>query len=134
MKKYFNLIINGKLAIAICSLLLAVSSCKKDSSLTNTPATPVTPFESIKTTNNFGWSSVNKLTLNFTGQSDKNFNAILKVVASDNSIIFQKLQNGSTNFATSLNIPAAYKTITVSFGGVQKTFITKNASITMNLN
>jgi hypothetical protein len=124
----------GKLTFAIYLLMLAVSSCKKESALQNTPAAPVILFDSINTSTHFGWSNVNKLSLNFAGQPDKDYNSVLKVLASDNSIIFQKLQNGSTNFSTTLNIPAVYKTITIVFGGIQKTFITKNGSVTMNLN
>ncbi len=134
MKREFKHIITNKLTIAICLLMLAVSSCKKESALPGTSVAPVTPFESIKTTNNFGWSNANKLTLNFTGQADKNYNSILKIVANDNSVIFQKLQNGGSNFSTTLTIPAVYQIVTVTFGGIQKTFITKNGNVTMNLN
>lgn len=134
MKRKLEHTLNSKLTIVTCLMMLSAISCKKVSTLTSTPAAPVTAFASIKTTNNFGWSNVNKLTLNFTGQLDKPYNSILKILGSDGSIIFQKLQNGSSSFSTTLNIPTTYKTITVIFGGIQKTFITKNGSVTMNLN
>jgi hypothetical protein len=133
MKIEFRQILNNKVAIIICSLIVVTSSCKKQTDL-STPIATATPFEKINTSNKFGWTSVSTLMLNFIGLPDHNYNTILKVVGTDNSIIFQKLQNGSTNFSTTLNIPAQYKTITVSFGGIQKTFITKNSSINMNLN
>ncbi len=135
MNKYFKNIVTGKIVIAMCSLVLIGTSCKKETALTNTTttSTTTTPFGSIVATN-FGWSNVNKLTLNFVGQSDRDYNSILKVTTSDNSVLFQKLQNGSANFSTSFNVPSTYHSITVSFGGIQKTFITKNGTVTMNLN
>ena len=135
MKKEFKQTFKSKLTIAICLLTLAASSCKKEATSPNTPPSEtVSSFASIKAPSNFGWNNAGTLTFKFTGQADKNYNSILKVLGSDNSVIFQKLQNGSTNFSTTLNIPSVYKTITVVFGGVQKTFITNNGSVTMNLN
>ena len=134
MKKRFNNTINGKLATGLCLMVLALSSCKKEAISPGSSVTSANSFASIKTTSNFGWNNSGTLTFNFAGQADKNYNSILKVMGSDNSVIFQKLQNGSSNFSTTLTIPSIYKTITVEFGGIQKTFITKNGSVTMNLN
>ena len=133
MKREFIQIVNGKIIIILCSFILVFASCNKQSELT-TPVSTTTPFEKINTSNNFGWSNANKITLHFFGLPDHDYNTILKVIGTDNSVIFQKLQNGSANSTTILTIPAIYKTITVSFGGIEKTFITKNGSINMNLN
>ncbi len=133
MKREFIQIVNGKIIIILCSFILVFASCNKQSELT-TPVSTTTPFEKINTSNNFGWSNANKIALHFFGLPDHDYNTILKVIGTDNSVIFQKLQNGSANSTTILTIPAIYKTITVSFGGIEKTFITKNGSINMNLN
>jgi len=123
-----------KFSAAVFLLLLLVISCKKESISISNPIGTSTPFKSINTVSNFGWNNSNKLNFNFTGLPDKNYNSILKVLGSDSSIIFQKLQNGSVNYSTTITIPTIYNTITVIFGDVQKTFITKNGTITMNLN
>lgn len=133
MKREFSQILNGNLIIAICTIIVVITSCKKQTEI-NTPVAITTPFEKINTSNNFGWSNANTITLYFFGLPDHDYNSILKVIGTDNSVIFQKLQNGSANSNTTLTIPAIYKTITVSFGGIEKTFITKNGTINMNLN
>ena len=133
MKKEFRQILNRKIVIVFCLFILVFASCNKQTVL-STPVSTVMPFEKINTSNNFGWSNANKITLHFFGLPDHDYNTILKVIGTDNSVIFQKLQNGSANSTTILTIPAIYKTITVSFGGIEKTFITKNGSINMNLN
>ena len=121
--------------IAVVFLLVLIGvSCKKDSTSVSNSNVSSPSFKSINTVSNFGWNTSNKINFNFTGLPDKNYNSILKILGSDSSIIFQKLQNGSVNYATSITIPTVYSTITVIFGDIQKTFITKNGTITMNLN
>ncbi len=121
------------LSAGIMMLVLSFTACKKDTASVN-GSTTTTTFGAIKTTSNFNWSNSKTIAFSFTGSQGKGYNSILKVIAPDNSVIFQKLQNGSQNYAGSFTIPAAYPTVTVVFGNVTKTFITKNGTVGMNLN
>ena len=131
-----NKYISFKLIIFTTTMFLFITACKKDSTVVTNPTinTTSTAFSSIKASSNFEWNNSNKITFNFKGQPEKNYNSILKVLGSENSVLLQKLQNGSNNFSTIITLPSTNSRITVIFGDIQKTFITKNGIVTMNLN
>ncbi|MFP5042814.1 hypothetical protein [Parasediminibacterium sp. JCM 36343] len=134
MKNNLNSFLSGKCTIALALFILTIASCKKDTATPGAATPAVTQFAAIATASNFNWNSTNKIAFNFTGLQGQSFNSILKITASDGSVVLQKLQKGDENFSTTFNVPSNYPTINVQFGSVTKTFITRNGSVNMNLN
>lgn len=125
-----------KLSIVSCALLVFLNiGCLKETVTSDSENnTTNAKFSEISTPSSFNWNNSQQHTLNFVGSADKAFTAMLKVTANDGSVLFQKMQKGSDQFTTSLQIPAHYETIDVQFGGIKKTFTLKGATINMNIN
>ena len=117
-------------------LLLFLTSCVKQKDLvqpTETPATTPTSFATIKSSDNFTWSTTKRVDFRFEGVSTEDYRQVLKVLLPDGSVLFQKLQIASEDFQGALEIPAHMTSLLVSFGNVTKTVELKNNTVTMTI-
>jgi hypothetical protein len=127
------------LFILIFTSVILLPSCKKDL---------VEKFEQNKTTEkviakntsevkapeNFKWNTNRtiKITANpIVGDARV---AVLKVEATDGTVLFTKLQKVKESVDLTLEVPARYEKVNVVFGGMQKTYDTKSGKAELSFN
>jgi len=126
--------------ILVFTAAISMTSCSKqvDQKATTVPATSnvAVPqsFSSMQVPAGFTWSTINKVSFNFNGKAGEVFSSVLKVVNTDGTVIFQKLQNAGDNYSGTIEVPFNSENVTVQFGDNSQSFNCKSGNITMTFN
>ena len=126
--------------ILVFTAAISMTSCSKqvDQKATTVAATSnvAAPqsFSSMQVPAGFTWSTINKVSFNFNGKAGEVFSSVLKVVNTDGTVIFQKLQNAGDNYSGTIEVPFNSENVTVQFGDNSQSFNCKSGNITMTLN
>ena len=125
-----------KIAFAL-TFLSTLTSCLKEATLA--PATPANSATAkttseIKASKDFKWNTTNSLNVSFKGIPNDVRVAILKVIASDGSILFKKFQKANEDYTIQLTLPAQYEKVSLQFDGENRTYDTKLGKVEMILN
>jgi|688.fasta_scaffold53068_3 hypothetical protein len=127
------------LLILILISVIVLPSCKKDL---------VEKFEQNKTTEkviakntsevkapeNFKWSTSRTIKLTANGIVGDARVSVLRVEATDGTVLFTKLQKVKESVDLTLEVPARYEKVNVVFGGMQKTYDTKSGKAELTFN
>jgi hypothetical protein len=88
----------------------------------------------VKAPENFKWNT--NRTIKFTANpivGDARV-SVLRVEATDGTVLFTKLQKVKESVELTLEVPARYEKVNVVFGGMQKTYDTKSGKVELTFN
>lgn len=119
--------------IVFAFILFASGSCIKKTDQSPPTTTPADTFSEIIAPANFNWSTTNKIDFNFKGLSANEYQLVLKVTDADGAILLQKLQKANEDYKVIIEVPAYYKTLTVSFGSISEEFDCTNGSVAITI-
>jgi hypothetical protein len=127
------------LFILIFTSVILLPSCKKDlvekfEQNKNTSKVEAKNTSEVKAPENFKWNTNRtiKITANpIVGDARV---AVLKVEATDGTVLFTKLQKVKESVDLTLEVPARYEKVNVVFGGMQKTYDTKSGKAELTFN
>ncbi len=102
----------------LCSMFAlssAFTGCKKSN--TDTPVVSGDKFDSISAIESFTWSTTSKVNFQFNGKSPLDYGLVLKIMDNDGTVLLQKWQKANEDYKVTIDVPAYYEKVLVSYGG-----------------
>jgi hypothetical protein len=120
--------------VVFAFILFASGSCVKKIDQTPPIVAPAGNFSQIIAPSNFNWATTTNINFDFKGLAVDDYQLVLKVTDADGAILLQKLQKANEDYKAVIEVPAYYKTLTVSFGSISEDLDCTNGSVAITIN
>ena len=125
----------SKLLLVSAITLFSFTSCVKQMDVVPTaPNTPAESFLELKASDNFDWSTTQKINFSVTGTSAQAYELPLQVMDAEGHVVYSKMQKSNENFNCIIEIPSRLEFVTVQYGEAIQHYDCTNGSVKISIN